>query len=96
MKFDPNANPPAIVSETNGGRLEKGEAVRIRIVGMRVDATEIVSFTKLRNACSITVCGLLKIIHWPYYDVRLTHVLLPLTSICLLNLDLVDVADLIF
>lgn len=46
LRFDANANPPAYVGEQeydqNGARIEKGETVRIRIVGTRIDATEIV------------------------------------------------------
>ncbi len=60
LKFDANSNPPAYVgdaglvnflfflnvSKEGSGetRLEKGESVRMRIIGTRVDATQIVSF----------------------------------------------------
>ncbi|KAJ3219380.1 Cullin-2 [Dinochytrium kinnereticum] len=45
LKFDPNSNPPAYLGEgqeVQDTRIEKGETVRMRIVGTRVDATEIV------------------------------------------------------
>jgi hypothetical protein len=56
-QFDANSNPPAYVEQmvevsdqaeektygTESGRIEKGESVKIRIVGTRVDATEIVT-----------------------------------------------------
>ncbi|KAJ1340211.1 hypothetical protein BSLG_005204 [Batrachochytrium salamandrivorans] len=48
LKFDSNSNPPAYVGEGQefgeaSLRVEKGATVRLRIVGTRVDATEIVS-----------------------------------------------------
>lgn len=45
MKFDANANPPAYYLEGDEEdlRIEKGETVRLRIVGTRIDSTEIVS-----------------------------------------------------
>ncbi|OMJ10345.1 DNA-directed RNA polymerase II subunit rpb7, partial [Smittium culicis] len=39
MKFDPNGNPPNYHSEDQ--KIEKGTPVRLKIVGTRVDATEI-------------------------------------------------------
>ena len=47
FKFDPNSNPPAYVGETQeineeSIRIQENETVRLRIVGTRVDATEIV------------------------------------------------------
>ncbi len=49
MRFDPNANPPAYVTDGDEEdlRIEKGELVRLRIVGTRIDSTEIVSFLRL-------------------------------------------------
>ncbi|KAJ3410772.1 DNA-directed RNA polymerase II subunit [Chytridiales sp. JEL 0842] len=44
LKFDPNSNPPAYAGEGQDfqdQRIEKGEAVRMRIVGTAVDAMEI-------------------------------------------------------
>nr|KAJ3420993.1 DNA-directed RNA polymerase II subunit [Polyrhizophydium stewartii] len=46
LKFDPNSNPPAYIGDGQeigeaSVRIEKGEKVRLRIVGTRVDATEI-------------------------------------------------------
>ncbi|TPX60580.1 hypothetical protein PhCBS80983_g01668 [Powellomyces hirtus] len=46
FKYDPSANPPAFISEfgdDNGhvSRIEKGVAVRARIIGIRTEATEI-------------------------------------------------------
>ncbi|PWA03400.1 hypothetical protein BB558_000452 [Smittium angustum] len=41
MKFDPNGNPPSYTSSDQ--KIEKGSLVRLKIVGTRVDATEIVS-----------------------------------------------------
>ncbi|KAI8917344.1 RNA polymerase Rpb7 [Entophlyctis helioformis] len=54
LKFDPNANPPAYVSEgqdfADGAvRVEKGETVRLRIVGTRVDATEIFAIGTIKE-----------------------------------------------
>ncbi|KAJ3148623.1 DNA-directed RNA polymerase II subunit [Geranomyces michiganensis] len=43
-KFDPAASPAAYVNEEDNGheqRIEKGMAVRARIIGIRTDATEI-------------------------------------------------------
>ena len=38
MRFDPNLNPPAYVSEDQ--TIEKGSRVRLKIVGTRVDVGE--------------------------------------------------------
>ncbi|KAI9011533.1 RNA polymerase Rpb7 [Gaertneriomyces semiglobifer] len=43
-RFDPNANPPAYVPDTDDAetlRIEKGVGVRARIIGVRNDAREI-------------------------------------------------------
>ena len=42
MTFDANVNPPCYQTEDQTVKIEKGEWVRIKIVGTRVDATEIV------------------------------------------------------
>lgn len=44
MKFDTQSNPPAFVSEDETVRISKDDEVRLKIVGTRVDATEIVCF----------------------------------------------------
>ncbi|KAJ1547079.1 DNA-directed RNA polymerase II subunit [Nowakowskiella sp. JEL0078] len=53
LKFDPSSNPPAIVGSTEKGtqdiRIQKGEPVRIRIIGLKLDQSEIVSFSKSDN-----------------------------------------------
>lgn len=41
IKFDPSSNPACFSSEDQV--IEKGSKVRLKIVGTRVDATEIVS-----------------------------------------------------
>ncbi|KAJ1531284.1 DNA-directed RNA polymerase II subunit, partial [Cladochytrium tenue] len=44
LKFEPNTNPPAYIGEgqeLQDTRIEKNETVRIRLVGTRLDATEI-------------------------------------------------------
>ncbi len=43
MQFDPGSTPPCFISEDGTVRIEKDSEVRLRIVGTRVDATEIVS-----------------------------------------------------
>ena len=43
MKFDPNANPPCFSNPEEQVSLERNARVRLKIVGTRVDATEIVS-----------------------------------------------------
>ncbi|KNZ59626.1 DNA-directed RNA polymerase II subunit rpb7 [Puccinia sorghi] len=45
LKFDPNANPPCFSSDEDQATIEKGTRIRLKIVGTRVDATEIVSFS---------------------------------------------------
>ncbi|KAI8906683.1 hypothetical protein EDD86DRAFT_209512, partial [Gorgonomyces haynaldii] len=50
--FDSNANPPAYVGEGeqfDQVKIEKGETVRLRIVGTRVDATEIFAIGTLKE-----------------------------------------------
>lgn len=42
MNFDPQSNPPAFVSEDETVKIAKDDEVRLKIVGTRVDATEIV------------------------------------------------------
>jgi DNA-directed RNA polymerase subunit E'/Rpb7 len=58
LKFDPNSNPPAYVSEDQNTRIEKGESVRMRLIGTRVDATEIVRriiFFRLKRVDSVSM-----------------------------------------
>jgi DNA-directed RNA polymerase II subunit RPB7 len=43
MKFDPNANPPCFSNPEDQVSIERNARVRLKIVGTRVDATEIVS-----------------------------------------------------
>ncbi len=49
MQFDPGSTPPCFISEDGTVRIEKDSEVRLRIVGTRVDATEIVSKEKERE-----------------------------------------------
>ena len=52
MKFDPNANPPAYAGEsedTQDSKVEKGECVRLRIIGTRIDATEIFAIGSIKE-----------------------------------------------
>jgi DNA-directed RNA polymerase II subunit RPB7 len=44
LAFDPNANPPCYQTPDQTLKIEKGEWTRVKIVGTRVDATEIVRF----------------------------------------------------
>ena len=44
MKFDPNSNPPCFNNPEEQVSIERNARVRLKIVGTRVDATEIVSF----------------------------------------------------
>ncbi|KAI8854532.1 RNA polymerase Rpb7 [Chytridium lagenaria] len=46
LKFDPNSNPPAYFGE---GQNRKRETVRMRIVGTRVDATEIFAIGTIKE-----------------------------------------------
>ncbi|KAL2916502.1 DNA-directed RNA polymerase II subunit [Polyrhizophydium stewartii] len=54
LKFDPNSNPPAYIGDGQeigeaSVRIEKGEKVRLRIVGTRVDATEIYAIGTIKE-----------------------------------------------
>ncbi|KAJ3206405.1 DNA-directed RNA polymerase II subunit [Entophlyctis luteolus] len=52
LRFDPNSNPPAYSGETQDMQLikiEKGESLRIRILGTRVDATEIFAIGTIKE-----------------------------------------------
>ncbi|KAH6565436.1 hypothetical protein BASA50_010938 [Batrachochytrium salamandrivorans] len=54
LKFDSNSNPPAYVGEGQefgeaSLRVEKGATVRLRIVGTRVDATEIFAIGTIKE-----------------------------------------------
>ncbi|KAJ3133274.1 DNA-directed RNA polymerase II subunit [Physocladia obscura] len=52
LQFDANANPPAYAGETQDMQLikiEKGESLRIRILGTRVDATEIFAIGTIKE-----------------------------------------------
>lgn len=42
MKFDPNANPPCFSDPDEQISIERNARVRLKILGTRVDATEIV------------------------------------------------------
>jgi DNA-directed RNA polymerase II subunit RPB7 len=43
VEFDPNTSPPSYHSEDSEITIEEGSHVRLRVMGTRVDATEIVS-----------------------------------------------------
>lgn len=43
LQFDPNSNPPAFVSEDQSTRIRKSSAVRLRVVGLKIEARHIVS-----------------------------------------------------
>ncbi|KIJ21169.1 hypothetical protein PAXINDRAFT_6942 [Paxillus involutus ATCC 200175] len=47
MKFDPNSNPPSFASEDQ--IIEKNTRVRLKIVGTRVDATEIFAIGTIKE-----------------------------------------------
>uniref|UniRef100_D8Q2A1 DNA-directed RNA polymerase II subunit RPB7 n=1 Tax=Schizophyllum commune (strain H4-8 / FGSC 9210) TaxID=578458 RepID=D8Q2A1_SCHCM len=47
MKFDPNSNPPSFASED--AIIEKNTKVRLKIVGTRVDATEIFAIGTIKE-----------------------------------------------
>ncbi|KAJ3250964.1 hypothetical protein HDU77_006237 [Chytriomyces hyalinus] len=52
LRFDPNANPPAYAGENQDMQLltiEKGVALKIRILGTRVDATEIFAIGTIKE-----------------------------------------------
>ena len=41
MKFDPNANPPCFSNSDDNISIERNARVRLKLLGLRVDATEI-------------------------------------------------------
>lgn len=47
IKFDPNENPPCYKNDDRGTVYQEGSFIRLRIVGTRVDATEIFSIGSL-------------------------------------------------
>ncbi|TFY56302.1 hypothetical protein EVG20_g8979 [Dentipellis fragilis] len=47
MKFDPNSNPPSFASDEQ--IIEKNTKVRLKIVGTRVDATEIFAIGTIKE-----------------------------------------------
>ncbi|KAI0030626.1 hypothetical protein K488DRAFT_79534 [Vararia minispora EC-137] len=47
LRFDHNANPPAFASEDQ--TIEKGTKIRLKIVGTRVDATEIFAIGTIKE-----------------------------------------------
>ncbi|KAH9479293.1 DNA-directed RNA polymerase II subunit rpb7 [Psilocybe cubensis] len=47
MKFDPNSNPPSFASEDQ--IIEKNTKIRLKIVGTRVDATEIFAIGTIKE-----------------------------------------------
>eukprot|EP00026_Physarum_polycephalum_P019920 Phypoly_transcript_22190.p1 GENE.Phypoly_transcript_22190~~Phypoly_transcript_22190.p1 ORF type:complete len:173 (+),score=29.71 Phypoly_transcript_22190:79-597(+) len=49
INFDPQSNPPAFVSEDETIRISKDDEVRLKIVGTRVDATEIFSIGSIKE-----------------------------------------------
>ncbi|KNE94349.1 hypothetical protein PSTG_12251 [Puccinia striiformis f. sp. tritici PST-78] len=57
LKFDPNANPPCFSSDEDQATIEKGTRIRLKIVGTRVDATEIFAIGTIKVcSCSLTSC----------------------------------------
>ncbi|KAK9893724.1 DNA-directed RNA polymerase II subunit rpb7 [Cystobasidium minutum MCA 4210] len=49
MKFDPNANPPCFSNPEEQVSIERNARVRLKIVGTRVDATEIFAIGTIRE-----------------------------------------------
>ncbi|KAI9204652.1 RNA polymerase Rpb7 [Polychytrium aggregatum] len=52
LKFDPTSNPPAYIGEGQDAqdlRIEKGEGVRMRIVGIRTDAADIFAIGTIKE-----------------------------------------------
>jgi len=49
FQFDPNGNPPCYIDTTLDQKLGKGSQVRIRIVGTRIDATQIFAIGSIRE-----------------------------------------------
>ena len=49
LVFDANANPACYQTEDQTVKLEKGEWTRIKIVGTRVDATEIFAIGTIKE-----------------------------------------------
>jgi len=49
MKFDPNSNPASFVGEEDQLTIQQGTKVRVKIVGTRVDATEIFAIGTIKE-----------------------------------------------
>jgi len=49
MKFDPNASPPCFVNSEEQISIERNAKIRLKIVGTRVDATEIFAIGTIRE-----------------------------------------------
>ncbi|GAA5936429.1 hypothetical protein JCM1841_001804 [Sporobolomyces salmonicolor] len=49
FSFDPNANPPCFSSTEDVLKIEKGTKIRLKIVGTRVDATEIFAIGTIKE-----------------------------------------------
>ncbi|GAA6062491.1 hypothetical protein JCM10212_001864 [Sporobolomyces blumeae] len=47
--FDPNSNPPCFTSTEDVLKIEKGTKIRLKIVGTRVDATEIFAIGTIKE-----------------------------------------------
>lgn len=51
MKFDPTSNPPSYASDEGEGEvIEKGIKLRCKLIGTRVDATEIFAIGSIKGA----------------------------------------------
>lgn len=46
MKFDPESNPPCYKTEDEDVVIQQDDEIRLKIVGTRVDANDIVSLFK--------------------------------------------------
>ncbi|XP_064120234.1 DNA-directed RNA polymerase II subunit RPB7-like [Macrobrachium nipponense] len=57
LEFDPNSNPPCYKSRDEEVVIQQDDEIRVKIVGTRVDATDIVSFFEM--LCTISVCIML-------------------------------------
>ncbi|BGO91071.1 hypothetical protein NBRC10512_005836 [Rhodotorula toruloides] len=49
FSFDPNANPPCFASSEDTLTIQKGTKIRLKIVGTRVDATEIFAIGTIKE-----------------------------------------------
>jgi hypothetical protein len=68
MQFDPNSTPPCYKTQDEDVVIQQDDEIRIKIVGLRVDATDIVSdIHRQKVSCILNIYTFFLVCYWNTY-----------------------------